>query len=370
MRDSVDQKAWRNALLQELRWYESRIQTQPLTSIFFGGGTPSLMPPQTVEALIAEARSLFGFEQNIEITLEANPTSVEANTFTDLALAGINRLSLGVQSLKETHLKMLGREHSAEEALSALNKAAKAVPRYSFDLIYALPDQTLSAWQQELEAALHYVGDHLSLYQLTIEPGTQFYHLYKSGKLDMPESDSTAAFYEFTQERMIKEGMPAYEVSNHARSGQESRHNMAYWKSQPYIGIGPGAHGRINDHMGQRCATQNIRSPEKWLKQVSEKDQGQESILSLSTTERIEEALLMGLRLKDGLQQEALPFLPHPLSHLWPTSLLTTLKAEKLIEFDAHRLKATEKGRMILESLIAKLVTEAVLPQEKTYDIT
>ena len=344
VRDDVDEPRWQQALLSELRWYHSQSSALPLSSIFFGGGTPSLMPPSIAQSMIEEAERLFGFTKDIEITLEANPTSVENSKLRDLRQAGVNRVSIGIQSLRSPSLKFLGREHSVNEATEALELAAHLFPRYSFDLIYALPNQTLDEWQKELEEALSYAGDHLSLYQLTIEAGTQFFHHHKSGKIIMPKEELTAEFYELTQQMMQHHNMPAYEISNHCTSGGQAKHNQHIWQGNSYLGIGPGAHGRMDAANGTRYATYNYRSPEKWLEQSPH---GNESYLPLTSQEKQEETILMGLRLREGLQIDT--------AH-WPIEYLEALKQEGLITFKKDTLIPTSTGRLLLNQLTQGLV--------------
>jgi putative oxygen-independent coproporphyrinogen III oxidase len=356
VRDDVDQKAWRDALVRELGYWRQRTHGQALSSIFFGGGTPSLMPPETVEAIITQARRLWPESADIEITLEANPTSVEAAKFTALRQAGVNRVSLGVQSLKPASLAFLGREHSADEALAAVALARDTFPRYSFDLIYALPGQSLADWEAELREALTHARGHLSLYQLTIEPNTAFHHQYHVGKsFALPEDDLAADLYALTQTIMDEAGMPSYEISNHAAPGQESRHNLSYWRSDSYLGIGPGAHGRV-DMQGQRFATNTRKSPERWLEQVQQFGHGIEEETSLTPLERDEERVLMGLRLtQEGLELSALsPTLRTTLLH---RSML--LQQEGLLQQKDQRLYATPAGRPVLNALIAALLLPA-----------
>ena len=368
VRDTVDQASWKEALLQELRWYAQQGDVQPLRSIFFGGGTPSLMPPETVKAVISQAEQLFGLAPDCEITLEANPTSVEASRFAALAKAGVNRISLGVQSFQAESLAFLGRQHSADEAKDAIVLAADTVPRYSFDLIYALPNQTLAQWEAELEAALKLARGHLSLYQLTIEPGTQFYHQFQAGKFTMPDDALAADFYDFTDQRMTAADMPAYEISNYAAAGQASRHNLTYWQGGGYIGIGPGAHGRLHRSMHdqaqstlpQRIATTNHRSPEKWLAAVQQQGQGQESAQMLSHDDWMDEAIIMGLRLIEGLRADYLPLLPtQTLADCWSEADLQPLIAEGLLaplpHWPAAAISTTSQGRLLLGSVTTHL---------------
>lgn len=296
VRESVDQNAWRAALLADMAHEAALTQGRKLSSIFFGGGTPSLMPPATVAALIAAAERHWGFDDNIEITLEANPSSVEAARFADLAVAGVNRVSLGLQSLDDSALAFLGRAHSVAESLQALEIAQLHFGRVNIDLIYARPDQTADAWEAELKQALALGTDHMSLYQLTIEAGTRFETLVRTGQFVPAEDDDAATLYELTQERTSAAGMPAYEISNHARLGQESRHNLSYWRYDDYIGIGPGAHGRrLNS------ATQRHKKPENFLSGIARNAHGISSEDALDAPSRATEALLMGLRLAEGV---------------------------------------------------------------------
>lgn len=347
VRETVDEPAWHHALLAELNWYADQADTRPISSIFFGGGTPSLMPPTIAEALINQAEKHFGFTHDCEITLEANPTSAEMAKLSDLRQAGVNRLSLGVQSLDDNALAFLGREHSAAEAMQAFDSVGKLFDRYSFDLIYALPDQTLLEWEQELKRGLNHAGDHLSLYQLTIEQGTQFYHHHQSGKLVMPEESLLADFYDLTQSIMDAHQMPAYEISNHAKVAQKARHNVHIWRGGSYLGIGPGAHGRMETANGDRHATYNLRSPEAWLEAVKSGGHGNEIMRNLPQDERREERILMGLRLREGLRLSP---------ENWPATYLEALVNEGLIHTNPSRIIPTAQGRMVLNSLTAGLV--------------
>lgn len=353
VRAQIDYTAWQNALLRELHYWRQRVAGDAISSIFFGGGTPSLMPPETVAALIAQVRTLWPQSGDIEITLEANPTSVEAANFAALREAGVNRVSLGVQSLRPASLTFLGREHSVDEALQAVALARRIFPRYSFDLIYALPGQTLAAWEAELREALAYAGGHLSLYQLTIEPNTAFHHQYHVAKdFALPEDDHAADLYALTRSIMAEAGMPAYEISNHAAPGQESRHNLSYWRSDSYLGIGPGAHGRV-DLEAARHATHTLKSPERWLEQVQKHGHGIEEETPLTPSEHDEERVLMGLRLvREGLDL-------NPLQPARREALLRRSKMlvnEGLLRYDDVRLYATAHGQPVLNALIAVLL--------------
>jgi oxygen-independent coproporphyrinogen-3 oxidase len=299
VRESVDQAVWREALLADLAHEARRTEGLSLSSIFFGGGTPSLMPPATVAALIESAERQWGFASGIEITLEANPSSVEAARFADLAAAGVNRVSLGLQSLDDRALRFLGRAHDAAEGLAALTTAQRHFGRVSFDLIYALPAQSEREWRDELARALSFGTGHLSLYQLTIEPGTRFAALAAKGELRARDPDEAAALYDLTQEMTEAAGLPAYEISNHARPGQESRHNLAYWRYGAYAGIGPGAHGRRAG-----ASTRRHRKPENFLSALARNGHGIEEEAPVSPEDAEVEALLMGLRLREGVPIE------------------------------------------------------------------
>ncbi len=296
VREQVDQDAWAAALLADLAFEAARLPGRRLASIFFGGGTPSLMPPATVAAIIEAACQHWRPEPDLEITLEANPSSVEAGRFAGFAAAGVNRLSLGVQALDDAALKLLGRPHDLAAALTALDVAQATFGRVSFDLIYDRPGMTRESWLAELSRALGFGTTHLSLYQLTIEPGTRFAALHARGQLIMPDEDTSADLFAMTQSITAAAGVPAYEISNHAAPGMESRHNLTYWRYGDYAGIGPGAHGRRNG-----VATLRRKKPEAWLAGVTSAGHGMESETPLTVAERTTEALVMGLRLAEGL---------------------------------------------------------------------
>jgi oxygen-independent coproporphyrinogen-3 oxidase len=296
VREQVDQAAWAKALLTDLAFEAARLPGRRLASIFFGGGTPSLMPPATVAAIIEAACQHWAPEPDLEITLEANPSSVEAGRFAGFAAAGVNRLSLGVQALDDAALKLLGRPHDLAAALAALEVAQAIFKRVSFDLIYDRPGMTREGWQAELSRALGFGTTHLSLYQLTIEPGTRFAALHARGQLVMPDEDTSADLFAMTQTVTAAAGVPAYEISNHAAPGMESRHNLTYWRYGDYAGIGPGAHGRRDG-----VATLRRKKPEAWLAGITETGHGMESETPLTVQERTTEALVMGLRLAEGL---------------------------------------------------------------------
>lgn len=353
VRDGADMGAWEAALLADLRHEASEISSkEPLASIFFGGGTPSLMPPALVARLLREAEDIWGFDPGIEITLEANPSSVEAANFAALASAGVNRVSLGVQSLRDETLRFLGRLHGANEALDALRIAQRTFGRVSFDLIYARPGQSESDWRQELSEALALGTGHLSLYQLTIEPATRFATDVRRGIFDPLDDDRAADLFALTREMTIAAGLPAYEVSNHARPDEESRHNLTYWRYQDYIGIGPGAHGRRGG-----LATTRHKKPENYLSALAERRHGiaEERVLGLS--EQASEALLMGLRLAEGIDAEALArrFDVKP-SSLVDDAKLALYRDLGLAWQVGGRIGVTPQGMPLLDALLGELV--------------
>jgi oxygen-independent coproporphyrinogen-3 oxidase len=358
VRESVDHARWRAALTREID-HAAQIEAPkagPATSISFGGGTPSLMEPATAEAVIAKIAECWGLAEDVEITLEANPTSVEAAKLADFRAAGINRVSLGVQALDDDSLRALGRQHDAAGALQAVRTAAKLFDRYSFDLIYARPGQSAGAWKDELGRALAEAGDHLSLYQLTIEPGTAFHTLHNRGELHIPDEDSAANLYELTQEIMGEAGMPAYEISNHARPGGESRHNLAYWRYGNYAGIGPGAHGRISAS-GRTTAFRRHRAPERWLELVGESGHGTGESLPIEPGQRMVEILMMGLRLTEGVDKAR--FVARTggsFEDALDEERLADLTDEGFLQLDEVGLRATASGRQRLNALLAHLL--------------
>ncbi|MFN4164068.1 MAG: radical SAM family heme chaperone HemW [Ferrovibrio sp.] len=358
VRERVDAARWQKAYLAELAAYAEAGygRGETVSSVFFGGGTPSLMPPETAAAILAAARQHWRFAKDAEITLEANPNSAEAEKFAAFAQAGVNRLSIGVQSFDEAVLKFLGRAHDANEARRAIAAAQKAVPRYSFDLIYARPGQTAQDWRVELNEALALAGDHLSLYTLTIEPNTGFAGAVARGALKPMDDDTQAALYDLTQEIMEQAGLPAYEISNHARLGGESRHNLVYWRSGAYLGIGPGAHARLRGHEGWQ-AIQNRRKPEAWLEQVEQQGEGRESLMPVSNAERAEEALMMGLRLVEGVYAENFrAACGLDLNEVVPPERSAPLEAAGLLIRRPEKIVATREGRAVLDGLLAKLL--------------
>ncbi|MHA7818320.1 MAG: radical SAM family heme chaperone HemW [Erythrobacter sp.] len=352
VREQVETEAWLTALLADMRAEAAAAGGETLTSIFFGGGTPSLMPPALVAALLNEAEKLWGFAPDIEITLEANPSSVEAANFTALADAGVNRISLGVQSLEDETLQWLGRLHSSAEALRALAIAQAAFKRVTFDLIYALPGQTPQQWEAQLTRALGFGTDHLSLYQLTIEPGTRFETAVRLGRLVPLDNDEAADLFALTQELTNHAGMPAYETSNHARVGQASRHNLTYWRYQDYAGIGPGAHGRRGGF-----ATVRHKKPEIFLSAVSERSHGIAEQRGLDPAEQASEALMMGLRLTEGIDVTDLEArFGISRDAMLNSAKLDHLRAIDMVWTDGERLGVTEAGRGVLDAVLGELV--------------
>ena len=353
VRDQVDNDAWRGALLADMAHEAALTRGRRVTSIFFGGGTPSLMPPALVADLIAAADRHWGLSVDVEITLEANPNSVEAARFADLGAAGVNRVSLGLQALDDEALQFLGRAHGVDEGLAALTTAQRVFDRVSFDLIYARPGQSEADWEAELARALGYGTGHLSLYQLTIEPGTRFATLVAQGKLTPADPDHGATLYELTQAMTGAEGIPAYEISNHARPGQESRHNLTYWRYGDYIGIGPGAHGR---RTGQ--ATMRHKKPENWMSAVARNGHGAQSEEPLAGEDRAREALLMGLRLGEGVDLDRIA----ALSGLSAPQLVDERAIAQLIDIgllhrQGPRLQVAAAGMLLLDAILPEIVT-------------
>lgn len=352
VREGIDQDAWRGALLADMAHEAALTGGRPLGSIFFGGGTPSLMPPETVAALIEGAERHWGFAPGVEITLEANPSSVEAARFADLTAAGVNRVSLGLQALDDDALAFLGRAHGVDEGLAALETAQRHFARVSFDLIYARPGQTLDAWEAELSRALSFGTEHLSLYQLTIEPGTRFATLAAQGILPPVDSDHGADLFDLTRETAAAAGVPAYEISNHARPGAESRHNLTYWRYGDYAGIGPGAHGRRG-----RLATVRHKKPENWIAAVDRNGHGLQSEDSLAPAERAREALVMGLRLGEGVDLQRIAVRTEvavdALVHRRATQALSDYG---LIVREGDRLTVTPAGMPLLDRILAEVV--------------
>ena len=352
VRASIDSDAWRAALLSDLAHEAALNGGRRLSSIFFGGGTPSLMPPDIVGALIDAATRHWRPTSDIEITLEANPSSVEAARFADLAAAGVNRVSLGLQSLENEALHFLGRAHDVREGLAALEVAQSTFGRVNFDLIYARPDQSLADWESELARGLSFGTDHLSLYQLTIEPGTRFATLVAQGKLNPADPDHAADLYEQTQAMTAAAGIPAYEISNHARPGQESRHNLTYWRYGDYVGVGPGAHGRRDG-----LATLRHRKPENWMSAVTRNGHGLQGEEPLDGRDRAREALLMGLRLAEGVDLDRIARLSGlPVDMLVDRHAIARIAGHGMIRQDGQRLRIDPAGMLLLDAILPEIV--------------
>ena len=349
VRVSVDQDEWREALLADLAHEAALLPQHRLASIFFGGGTPSLMAPTMVDAIISAARDHWPAAEDLEITLEANPNSAEAARFADLAHAGVNRISLGLQSFDDGALAFLGRAHSAEEGLRALEAAQTAVDRVSFDLIYALPGDTEAGWSATLDRALGQGTGHLSLYQLTIEPATRFASMVARHEFEPLDADAAAGLFELTQERTAGSGIPAYEISNHARPGQESRHNLAYWRYRDYAGVGPGAHGR---RLGMR--TVRHRKPENFLDAVARNGHGLSDEEYLTPDEVSREALVMGLRLAEGIDPAELSE-RFGVERIVDDAMVERLAGHGLLLREEGRLRTTPAGRLLLDSILAEI---------------
>ncbi|MAC59686.1 MAG: coproporphyrinogen III oxidase [Novosphingobium sp.] len=357
VRERVDHARWEQALLADMRHEREVSSAEPLESVFFGGGTPSLMPPALVARLLKEAEQIWGFAPGIEITLEGNPSSVEAANYAALADVGVNRVSLGLQALDNETLRFLGRLHDATEGLAALDVAQRHFERVSFDLIYARPGQTLDAWQAELSQALTYCTGHLSLYQLTIEPGTRFETMVRKGQFIPLDDDACADMFELTRDMTAQAGLPAYEVSNHARPGEESRHNLTYWRYLDYCGIGPGAHGRRTGK-----ATVRHRKPENWLEAIDATGNGIREERPLGTREQASEAMLMGLRLREGVDVAALANrFGLQADELCDPRKAQFFESQGLVWQENRRTGITAAGMPVLDALLGELVPSALV---------
>ncbi|CCD98005.1 radical SAM family heme chaperone HemW [Bradyrhizobium sp. STM 3809] len=349
---AIDQDRFARAFAQEIATTAARTGPRTVTSIFLGGGTPSLMQPQTVGAILDAIGQHWHVARDVEVSLEANPTSVEATRFAGYRAAGVNRVSLGVQAMDDASLKMLGRLHTAEEAMKAVAIARGAFERYSFDLIYARPDQTPDMWTEELTRAIGEAAEHLSLYQLTIEEGTPFFGLHAAGKLKTPDEGLARTLYDVTQDICARHGLPAYEISNHARPGAECRHNLVYWRGQEYAGIGPGAHGRL-DIDGIRHATATDKRPEAWLMRVETSGHGVMTDDLLNSEERADEFLLMGLRLREGIDPKRYAAIS---GRTLDPRRIALLREEGAIAVEPDgRLRVTQDGFPVLDAVVADL---------------
>ncbi|HVE02880.1 MAG TPA: radical SAM family heme chaperone HemW [Rhizomicrobium sp.] len=353
VRSRIDENGWIDAIVRELEWVAGlQGAERPIVeTVFFGGGTPSLMQGSSVQRTLDTIARLWRTANDVEVTLEANPASADAARFRDYRAAGVNRLSLGMQALNDRDLKMLGRLHDVAEARAALKLATANFDRVSLDLIYARPDQTLDAWRKELEEALAFGTEHLSLYQLTIEPATPFYQLHRSGTLKVPDEGLAADLFELTQEVTAAAGRPAYEISNHARPGAEARHNLLYWRYGTYAGVGPGAHGRL-ELDGRRVATETEKLPERWRELVARHGHGLREQMPIASEDAAREQLLMNLRLREGIDLGAY-------RERWgrcvDSKRMAALVEQGLLRLEGERLRATPRGRLLLNSVIAAL---------------
>ncbi|HKT17217.1 MAG TPA: radical SAM family heme chaperone HemW [Stellaceae bacterium] len=356
VRERIDEARWRSALLAEIDHMAPRLAGRRIASIFFGGGTPSLMAPATVAAVIEDLALRWPVADDVEITLEANPTSVEAGRFAGFRSAGVNRVSLGVQALDDRALRFLGRGHDTAQARAALALAAKHFPRFSFDLIYARPGQSVASWTSELRDALTLAGDHLSVYQLTIEAGTAFAAAYARGDFVLPDEEQQGALFETTQLLLGEAGLAAYEISNHARRGSACRHNLVYWRYGDYLGLGPGAHGRLSFPEGKH-ALRNWRAPETWLKAVETLGQGTEEDTLLGDSERRDEMMMMGLRLEEGIPRARFrDELGREIETALQPARLRTLIEGGFLVLDDDGLRATQSGRQRLNAVLGELL--------------
>jgi putative oxygen-independent coproporphyrinogen III oxidase len=359
--DSIDYALWQQSYLREIEYFSSIFQDKYITSIFFGGGTPSLMTPLLVASIIEKIASIGIVDQKTEITLEANPTSVESAKFADFKLAGINRVSLGIQSFNQQDLKFLGRQHDAKEAISAIEVASSIFENYSFDLIYARPGQSLQNWQQELFLAMSLASKHISLYQLTIEKGTEFYSMYHKGSFALPGQDLAFELYDMTNQILQQNGYFRYEISNYATPGFESKHNMNYWKYGQYLGLGPGAHSRIisysdDDKLCQMHALEMIYSPQNWLTSVRNNNHGIKNFEALSKVEVVKEVLMMGLRLLSGIdQQNLVRFTAKNFEQLMCPRLLKQLTDLDLLSSKNEQISLSNSGLMLHSKIISQI---------------
>ena len=357
VRNNIDHEAFQNAYLAELEYFAQRLKNRQIKTIFFGGGTPSLMPIGLPEKIFDKISKLWNLDKNCEITIEANPTSFEAEKFKDFKSAGINRLSMGIQALNDNDLKFLGREHSAREAISAIETASKIFDNYSFDLIYARPSQTIENWKNELNQAIKLSPNHLSLYQLTIEKGTKFYGQHKNGEFILPNEELSADLYNLTNQITHDNGLELYEISNYARKNHECRHNLVYWNGDDYIGIGAGAHSRVYlDDDINRSAIIMFHEPSSWLSKVKNEGIGIQQINQINKPELLEEIILMGLRLKDGIDNDI--FINHfnkNIIEIFDSKKILNLQKNNLIEISKKNIKITDQGRILSNSIISKL---------------
>ena len=354
--DSINHNTWLEAYKKELSYFADRIATRPVKSIFFGGGTPSLMEPKTVLGIISAISDIAVVDKHTEITLEANPTSYELEKFKEFKAAGINRVSIGVQSLRNERLQSLGRKHSAQNALDAIKSAATLFDKYSFDLMYATQNQNLKAWQDELKEAIEFAGGHISLYQLTIEKGTPFFKLYNDKQLILPSNDEAADMYEWTNKYLQQNQYKRYEISNYAVRGHECLHNLCYWNYDEYIGIGPGAHSRLHNKDGI-VALMMTHKPQTWLDKVNEFGHGIQTKNQLSKIETIEEVLMMGTRLQAGIVEEKFQEITGTdFLHSLNIKTIEQLKQQNLVLMEAGQIKLSEKGLLLNSYIVPRIL--------------
>jgi putative oxygen-independent coproporphyrinogen III oxidase len=354
----IDEENFLQGYKNELQYFAPKLKNREVKTIFFGGGTPSLMPVYFVEKILTEIAKIWTIDKNCEITLEANPTSFEANKFNEFKAAGINRLSIGIQALNDSDLKFLGREHSAGEAIATIQTASKIFDNYSFDLIYARPNQNLSDWEKELKTAISLSANHLSLYQLTIEKGTKFYGQYLNNEFVLPDENLAADLYETTNQITSQNGLELYEISNYAKPGFECKHNLAYWQSDDYLGIGAGAHSRVylnND--AERSAIIMLHQPTAWLEAALQKQVAIQKIDKVSKEELLEEVILMGLRLKNGIDNQI--FQKHfgkNISEIFDFQKLKPLIDNGLISIDENNIRISSQGLILANAVIEKVI--------------
>lgn len=365
VRESVDYQAFLAAYENELNFFARKITPRKVKTIFFGGGTPSLMPLFLVEGILKKISSLWEIDSNCEITLEANPTSFEAAKFKDLHAIGINRLSIGIQALNDADLKFLGREHTSSEAIKTIETAAKIFDNFSFDLIYARPKQSLKSWHSELSRAINFGTKHLSLYQLTIEKGTKFYSQFQKKEFVMPDEELSAQFYEMTEEVTKQAGFQGYEISNYARKNYESRHNLAYWQSKDYIGIGAGAHSRVYfENEKNRRAIMMTHEPLAWLNKAKGQGVGIQTNEEISAGELLEEIILMGLRLENGISNEVFQFhLQKNIADIFDMKKLRDLEEQGLLVVNNDNIKIPQSAKILTNAIIAKVIEAIPSPR-------
>jgi putative oxygen-independent coproporphyrinogen III oxidase len=353
---TINHSEWLKSYLNECNTFLPYFQNRKIKSIYFGGGTPSLMEPFVVKEIINFFKKNGIFDGSIEITLEANPTSSEYKKFFDFREAGINRVSIGVQSLIEKDLKFLGRNHDANEAIETIKHAREIFPRYSFDLIYSRPEQNLSDWQNELEKALTLVDDHISLYQLTIEKGTKFFSMYRSGAFKMPHDELSNEFYFLTDKILSDHDFKSYEISNYAKNNAYSKHNMCYWQYDDYLGIGPGAHSRLRNNFLEHYSFHNIYNPNNWLESIKNQNHAIQNLSHLSKKEIIEEIIIMGLRVQNGISHEkSIEKLGLPIEKFIDKKTIEYLKKENLIEINDKSFTTTNRGFRLVDYIVKKL---------------